>query len=607
LGGQVWIYNDTQAISEIHAYNNICVYPLNQEDLSIHPRALFVARPLKVSGDLFTYLVSGDLNPTPIDQSEDTIDEDHRADQNNPHRVDKAQIGLDKVQNFPIATDAQSTAAGRGPSSSSNTVYVTPRGMALAMDEYKVNNPYPTVFPIATAEQADAAGIDDSASNAAYMTPRSTYWAIHSYVTNNDLGGGSSEPGYSFATDYQARRAVTSPDDTESDVMMSVKNVAVALEEFKLVNPIPEPGEVPEFASESAASVAGDVEGDYELSTDTIMSPDGVFKALSTYHYTYNVDRVTYQFATDEESVLASYGTDGTLSDVMVSPRGMALTLQNVMGVWSADDEVARAAGRGEDNVDGGQFMTPYSVKIALEEFKTANSIGEGDGEGTSHQFASDEEAADAGYGPGDASSDLMMSPRTTWYAMDSYRVLNMASDGDAEIGGEEPGEARDDLFMSPRAVGLAIRKYAEQNPSGEGGGSGGNGSAGSGAVVELQATLDSYVQFQADITDLNGKFVRLRPNPESGRSYSTFRIWTDESAMLEDSEFKIFNNTPAEVTLYLGDYSEILYATPSSPYGDGVYALAPNGVVTVKLVSQIPWELYTWVVWGDTMLSTSD
>lgn len=51
----------------------------------------------------------------------------HIGDKSNPHGTTKAQVGLDQVQNYPVATDAQSLEA------TNNTTYVTPRGVAQMM------------------------------------------------------------------------------------------------------------------------------------------------------------------------------------------------------------------------------------------------------------------------------------------------------------------------------------------------------------------------------------------------------------------------------------------------------------------------------------------
>jgi hypothetical protein len=52
----------------------------------------------------------------------------HEVDYLNPHQVTALQIGLDQVGNFPVASDLQAVAG------SSSTLYMTPRGVLLAMN-----------------------------------------------------------------------------------------------------------------------------------------------------------------------------------------------------------------------------------------------------------------------------------------------------------------------------------------------------------------------------------------------------------------------------------------------------------------------------------------
>lgn len=53
----------------------------------------------------------------------------HIADQNNPHHVTKAQVGLDLVQNFPVATDAEAQAG------LATNRYMTPYATKLAIQQ----------------------------------------------------------------------------------------------------------------------------------------------------------------------------------------------------------------------------------------------------------------------------------------------------------------------------------------------------------------------------------------------------------------------------------------------------------------------------------------
>lgn len=108
----------------------------------------------------------------------------HVADKNNPHETSKAQVGLGDVQNYPIATQAQSETG------TNNTSYMTPQRTAQAITvlggalvtahAINTSNPHGTTkaqvglgsvqnYPMATASEA-VAGV----STTTYMSPSTT-------------------------------------------------------------------------------------------------------------------------------------------------------------------------------------------------------------------------------------------------------------------------------------------------------------------------------------------------------------------------------------------------------------------------------------------------
>lgn len=108
----------------------------------------------------------------------------HLTNMNNPHNTTAAQVGLGNVQNYGIATDADSTAG------TSNILYMTPRGVSLSAQSVlnthssRTDNPHSVTatqvglgnvqnFALATTTQAQQ-GTD----NASYMTPALTASAI---------------------------------------------------------------------------------------------------------------------------------------------------------------------------------------------------------------------------------------------------------------------------------------------------------------------------------------------------------------------------------------------------------------------------------------------
>lgn len=112
----------------------------------------------------------------------------HIADKNNPHSVTKDQVGLDQVQNFPLANIAEAQ------SGTLNTRYMTPVRTKNFVDSYLIpildahkndlNNPHGTTkaqvglgsvqnFAIATQAEAEAGSVANK-----YMTPLQTKQAI---------------------------------------------------------------------------------------------------------------------------------------------------------------------------------------------------------------------------------------------------------------------------------------------------------------------------------------------------------------------------------------------------------------------------------------------
>jgi hypothetical protein len=109
LGSQIWLYNDSVKTTSVDNYNCMVNYPLGQTDKTLEYKGVMIVRPLELNGGMFTYLLSGTMNSTIDAPSGDinAIDAEHRADNNNPHEVDKDQIGLGNVQNYSMATLAE--------------------------------------------------------------------------------------------------------------------------------------------------------------------------------------------------------------------------------------------------------------------------------------------------------------------------------------------------------------------------------------------------------------------------------------------------------------------------------------------------------------------
>lgn len=124
---------------------------------------------------------------------------DHVANTNNPHSTTKAQVGLDLVQNFPVATTLEATTG------TAVNRYMTPSLVAAAIANINsvslgnhpndLNNPHQTTkaqvglgnvqnFPMATDAEAVAGTAPDR-----YMSPRTTKELVDTIVANTgDIG-----------------------------------------------------------------------------------------------------------------------------------------------------------------------------------------------------------------------------------------------------------------------------------------------------------------------------------------------------------------------------------------------------------------------------------
>lgn len=85
--------------------------------------------PLRVA-QAIDELVTKDLN-------------EHIADRVNPHRVTKTQIGLSNVPNYPMATTAEGSLAGKQTSGVTNSKFMSPYLTAKAIETHRVSTDHP--------------------------------------------------------------------------------------------------------------------------------------------------------------------------------------------------------------------------------------------------------------------------------------------------------------------------------------------------------------------------------------------------------------------------------------------------------------------------------
>lgn len=132
--------------------------------------------------------------------------DDHLLDHNNPHQVDKVQIGLGQVENYLVATLVDFEGAG------ATNKYVTPNGVVHYMVGFKQtidaalmqhtgnqNNPHNTNKNHIGLGNVDnlktAVAIDyDAGNNSVFATPGLTTDWVKAYIATLNLGGGSIVP-----------------------------------------------------------------------------------------------------------------------------------------------------------------------------------------------------------------------------------------------------------------------------------------------------------------------------------------------------------------------------------------------------------------------------
>lgn len=226
LGAQIWVYNDSGLITSIHNYNSMCRYPLSQTDHNLEPQGVMIIRPVQVLGEMITYLISGEMNGTVPLSTEvgNGIDEAHREDLDNPHQVDKTQVGLSKLINLGLATPPQTRLATKGGLTTEPESYVTLFGLSAAFAEFLQNNSFVPEF----ADQENAEGAwswGNEASDSLLMSPLATGFALN--VFKNDV----------TATRDDSENVVTLGEEARDDLFMSPRSTHYALQKWAELNP----------------------------------------------------------------------------------------------------------------------------------------------------------------------------------------------------------------------------------------------------------------------------------------------------------------------------------------------------------------------------------
>jgi hypothetical protein len=225
LGSQIWVYNDSVKTTSVDNYNCMVNYPLGQTNKALEYKGVMIVRPLELNGGMLTYLVSGTMNSTIETPSGNIsgIDEEHRADNNNPHEVDKDQIGLGNVQNYSMATLAEARLGELA------TRYMNPLTVKAAIleqvlkplddhlddidnphlvDKYQIELGDVQNYKMATAVQGVYAGDlnIELASEVLYATPNTIARALARYQELNPSGGGEAEGFVSYELIYSEER-----------------------------------------------------------------------------------------------------------------------------------------------------------------------------------------------------------------------------------------------------------------------------------------------------------------------------------------------------------------------------------------------------------------
>lgn len=173
----------------------------------------------------------------------------HINDKNNPHSVTKAQVGLDQVQNFPLANIAEAQAG------TVNTRYMTPVRTKNLIDFYVIplidahkndlNNPHSTTkaqvglgsvqnYGVATQAEAEAGVVANK-----YMTPLQTKQAIvalansglatHLADTSNPHGTTKAQVGLPLVENYPVATVAEAQAASRNDRYMTPLTTAAAI------------------------------------------------------------------------------------------------------------------------------------------------------------------------------------------------------------------------------------------------------------------------------------------------------------------------------------------------------------------------------------------
>lgn len=294
----------------------------------------------------------------------------HTDNNNNPHGVTKAQVGLGNVMNYGVATNAEVIAG------TSQALYVTPAGVKAALESAVAgsgthitdyNNPHGVTavqvglgsvmnYPIATSTEAMTGTANDR-----YMTPLRTAQAIAQISTT--------------ALVTHTSNKANPHETTKSQVGLgNVDNFATATQAQALDESYNAAFMTPMRTAQAIAAQVGD---DFILHINAD-NPHNVTKAdigLS------NV--MNYGVASDAEAVTAG------VTNKYMTPRGVSLAIAAVIGNSSVGDHVLNynnphnvsKAQVGLGNVDNfstasdseaaigtanNRFMTPSSTRTAV-------------------------------------------------------------------------------------------------------------------------------------------------------------------------------------------------------------------------------------------------
>jgi hypothetical protein len=246
----------------------------------------------------------------------------------------------------------------------------------------------------------------------------------------------------------------------------------------------------------------------------------------------------------------------------------------DVDGVFAGDQDLEQASDR--------LYASPRTIAIAITRYAELNAP---------LLLADSEQGTMAGeQNFDDLEKSTVVSPWTLGVAIEAYDEARVwATQNEAEDAAYGPGDAASHVLLDPRGLGYAFEKFKELNPSSEGGGQ---------LYLEMSSTPvseDFNFNFEVMPEEVVNTFINLRGGDHDYPSRFKLQLGS-LGDFPEGGTFTLFNNTGSIMRIAVNSGSAIIYSGIDTQFvRSSDISIAIGGVVTLKLLGD-----NDWACWGD-------